>query len=90
LTGVGLYSYNTGDSEAARIQNDVTEKVLAHDWAVQLHGFYVDTEKKSIRFDVVISFDIDRKEALETLYREVGALYPDYELLIVPDVDVTD
>ena len=39
LTGVGLYSYNTGDTEAAKIQNDVQERVLAHDWAIQLHGF---------------------------------------------------
>ena len=42
LTGVGLYSYNTGNDEAAKIENDVRKKVLAHDWAVQLHGFYLD------------------------------------------------
>ena len=90
LTGIGVYSFNTSNDEAAEIRNAIQRTVLSHDWALQMHGFYVDTEKKSIRFDVVISFDIDRKEALETLYREVGALYPDYELLIVPDVDVTD
>ncbi|MBQ1742675.1 MAG: cation transporter, partial [Oscillospiraceae bacterium] len=64
--------------------------VLSHDWALQMHGFYVDTEKKTMRFDVVLSFDVDRKEALETLQREVRALYPDYNAMIVPDVDVTD
>ncbi len=90
LTGIGVYSFNTSNDEAAEIRNAIQRTVLSHDWALQMHGFYVDTEKKSIRFDVVISFDIDRKEALEPLYREVGALYPDYELLIVPDVDVTD
>ncbi len=90
LTGIGVYSFNTSNDEAAEIRNAIQRTVLSHDWALQMHGFYVDTEKKSIRFDVVISFDIDRKEALETLYREVGALYPGYELLIVPDVDVTD
>ena len=37
-----------------------------------------------------MSFDVDRKEALETLYSEVTALYPEYEVLIVPDVDVAD
>ena len=55
-----------------------------------MHGFYVDTGKKTMRFDVVLSFDVDRKEALETLQREVRALYPDYNAMIVPDVDVTD
>ena len=90
LTGVGVYSYNTTDEQAAQIRNAVQETVLSHDWALQMHGFYVDTEKKTMRFDVVLSFDVDRKEALETLQREVRALYPDYNAMIVPDVDVTD
>ena len=90
LTGVGVYSYNTTNEEAARIRNRVQQTVLAHDWALQMHGFYADTEKKTIRFDVVVSFDVDRKEALQALTREMQALYPDYALQIVPDVDATD
>ena len=90
LTGVGVYSFNTSDDEAARMRNAVQKAVMSHDWALQMHGFYADTEKKTMRFDVVISFDIERKEALETLYSEIRALYPDYELTVVPDVDVAD
>ena len=90
LTGIGVYSFNTSDDEAARIRNSVQEAVMSHDWALQMHGFYADTKKKTIRFDVVISFDVDRKEAIETLYADVGAMYPDYALTIVSDVDITD
>ena len=90
LTGIGAYSFNSSDDEAARMRNAVQKTVLDHDWALQMHGFYADTEKKALRFDVVMSFDVDRKEALETLYGEVSALYPDYTALIVPDVDVSD
>ena len=90
LTGVGVYSFNTSDDEAAQMRNAVRKAVLSHDWALQMHGFYADTEKKTLRFDVVLSFDVDRKEALGTLYAETSALFPDYELLIVPDVDMTD
>jgi cation diffusion facilitator family transporter len=90
LTGVGVYSYNTGKDEAARIQNAVREKVLAHDWALQFHGFYLDAETREMRFDVVMSFDIDPKEGLQILYRELEQAYPDYTILIVPDVDVSD
>ena len=89
MTGVGLYSYNTGDSEAAKIQNDVQERVLAHDWALQLHGFYVDTETKEMTFDVVMSFDIRPKEGLQILYEEMCKAYPDYKIVIAPDVDVS-
>ena len=90
LTGVGVYSFNTKDDEAARIRNTVSHTVMSHDWALQMHGFYADTKTKTMRFDVVMSFDIDPKEGLETLRKEVGALYPDYTILIAPDVDVAD
>ena len=90
LTGIGVYSYNTSDDEAARMRNAIQKEVLSHDWALQMHGFYADTEKKTIRFDVVLSFDVERKEALETLYGEIQAMYPDYSLQIIPDVDVSD
>ena len=90
LTGVGVYSYNTSDDEAARIRNTVQEKVLSHDWALQVHGFYADTEKKTARFDVVLSFEVDAKEALGTLMGEVHALYPDYKFTISPDISFSD
>ncbi len=90
LTGVGLYAYNTGDGEEARIRNDVMERVLAHEWALQLHGFYVDLAAREMTFDVVMSFDIDAKEGQRILLEELRAAYPDYQLRIVPDVDVSD
>ena len=90
LTGIGVYSYNTSNDEAAQMRNKIQETVLSHDWALQMHGFYADTEKKTARFDVVMSFDVDRKEALETMYKEICGMYPDYEIVIVPDVDVAD
>lgn len=89
LTGVGLYAFNTRDDEAARLQNDVRERVLAHDWAVQFHGFYVDTQAKEMQFDVVMSFDILPREGLKTLYEEMHRAYPDYKITIAPDVDVS-
>ena len=90
LTGIGVYSFNTSDDEAAQMRNAVQKAVMSHDWALQMHGFYADTEKKTVRFDVVLSFDIERKAALETLYKDIYGLYPDYEILIIPDVDVAD
>ena len=90
LTGIGVYSFNTQDDEAARLRNAVQETILSHDWALQLHGFYADTQKKTLRFDVVLSFDIDKREALQIMTREVTALCPGYAILIVPDVDVAD
>lgn len=89
LTGVGVYSYNTGDDEAAHLQNDVRQRVLEHDWAVQMHGFYADTAAREMRFDVVMSFDIQPREGIRILSEELGRAYPDWRIAIVPDVDVS-
>lgn len=90
LTGVGIYSFNTSNDEAAQMRNAIQKVVMSHEWALQMHGFYADTEEKTIRFDVVVSFEIDSKEAIEIIYGEVCELYPDYEVKIVPDIDVAD
>lgn len=90
MTGVGVYSYNTQDSEAAHIRNEIQRQVMSHDWALQLHGFHLDSAGKQIRFDVVMSFDIDHAEGLAQIYSEVSAMYPGYTFIITPDVDVTD
>ena len=88
LTGVGVYSHNTSNEEVAVIKNTVKEKVLSFDWALQIHGFYVDMEEKSIRLDVVISFDIEKEKALSILTESISELYPTYSLKITTDLDV--
>ena len=90
LTGIGVYSYNTKNDEAAKIRNAIQQKVMSHDWALQVHGFYADTENKTIRFDVVTTFDITGRESVEILTKEIGEMYPGYELQIAHDVDISD
>ena len=62
LTGIGVYSYNTSDSEIANMRNTIQKTVLDHEWALQLHGFFVDTANKTIRFDVVLSLILTRRK----------------------------
>lgn len=89
LTGVGVYSRNT-DAKAERIRRDIEKIVMAHEWALQMHGFYIDEERKIIRFDVVMSFDVSHSEGIKTICEEVKEIYPEYDLVIVPDIDITD
>ena len=90
LTGVGVYSQNTGNDEAAKIQKEVRGKVMAHGWALGFHGFHLDEKAREMRFDVVMSFDIMPRKGVEILQEEIGQLYPNYNILIVPDVDISD
>ncbi len=90
MTGIGVYSYNTTDGEAAKVQNEIQKIVMSHDWALQIHGFYLNEEEKTITFDVVVSFDIDHGEARKILESEIARVYSEYDLKIVTDIDVTD
>lgn len=87
LAGVGVYSYNTRGGKAADMEHDIRRTVMAHDWVVQFHGFYLDDEEKKIRFDAVLNFDIDRNEGLKILYQEISEKYPEYSITITPDID---
>ena len=90
LTGVGIYSVNTKNDEAGNMRRTVLETVMAHDYALQLHGFYVNTEAKQMTFDVVLSFDCDRAQAIAELRGEIQALYPDYCVNVQGDIDVSE
>ena len=91
LTAIGVYSYNTKDPEAVDARRKVTELVTGVPGVLQLHGFYIDNEEKTIRFDVVVSFDAkDRYEVYRTVQEKVKKLYPDYTLQIAMDTDFSE
>lgn len=90
LAGTGVYSYNTKNDEVSKIRNKVQEIVMAYDWVLQMHGFYVDISTKTIRFDIVLSFEINAKEGLKIINEQLAKIYHDYKFQIVPDVDVSD
>ena len=91
LTAVGIYSVNTKDDEAQRMRERIRDTVMSHDCVLQMHGFYADREAKTIRFDIVIDFMAENmKTAYGDVCREVRELYPDYDVQIVLDSDISD
>ena len=91
LAGVGIYSINTKDAEIASIREKVSQIVSENPYVLEIHGFYVDRTIKSIRFDVVISFDAkDRGAVYDEIKEKVLAEYPDYSLEITLDTDFSE
>ena len=91
LTAIGVYSVNTGENEAARMRDRIYEEVRAHQYVNQVHGFYVNEEKKTIRFDVVVSFDApDRRKVWAEVCEKVQQMYPDYTLMVAMDSDFSE
>ena len=91
LTAIGVYSVNTKDPEAAAAREKVAQIVTAHPHVLQMHGFYLDRAEKTIRFDVVVSFDAqDRGQVVREICEKVQAEYPDYKLQVAMDTDFSE
>ena len=91
LTAVGIYSNNSSDERLMKMRKDITELVVDHKHILQLHGFYVDEEKKRITFDVVVDFEEqDREGLIAHIKNDVKNVLPEYELVVAIDSDISD
>lgn len=91
LSAVGVYSFNTKDAEAMEAEKKVREIVLGHEYVRQIHGFYLVREEKTMRFDVVVSFDAkDRQAVYKEVVSDVQKAFPDYQLQAALDTDYSE
>ncbi len=91
LTAVGVYAFNTKDPVAVDMRSEVLSMLQAFPDVLQMHGFYADSEKKLLRFDVIVSFDAkDRLHVYEEICQKVQARFPDYQVNIVLDADFSE
>ena len=82
---IGIYASNSG-GDAEMIKNDLTSIVSEYKEVLQIHGFYLDEEHKSVMFDLVIDFSADQK----AISAEITDKYPDYSFYVVLDSDYSD
>ena len=90
LTAVSIYSRNTHDDEASKIRNEAMHIVMEHEGVLQVHGFYIDMETKTMTFDMVVDFEADRDAVYTHILEEIKEKYPDYNVRITLDSDISD
>lgn len=91
LTAVGVYSVNTRDEEAVRLRKLIRDEVLSHEHIMQMHGFYLDKENSSVRFDLMVSFDAkDRRAVFGEAVEAVKKLCPQYRIDAALDTDFSE
>ncbi|MCR5608588.1 MAG: cation transporter, partial [Lachnospiraceae bacterium] len=91
VTAIGVYSINTKDKDIVDIRKNVHDIVMSHKNVLQMHGFNVNLERKTMRFDTVISFDAeDRVGLYNTIVENVKNAYPGFNIGIVMDTDFNE
>lgn len=91
LTGIGIYSLNTRSQEIAEEEKKVRKAVMAHQYVKSMHAFYYSKEDRQLRFDIVMSFDDpDMAGTYYAIHDEIQKMYPDLNIIIAMDQDVSD
>lgn len=85
---VGIYAVDSKDKEK---QEDIKKIIESFDGALGFHGLFVDDDKKTMSFDVLIDFTIrDKKKFIEEVISKVNEKYEGYTISINLDTNYSD
>ena len=88
LTAIGVYSIDTKDPDVKKLREEISARVLSHEHAKQVHGFYYNKNENSIRFDVVIGFDAESRRAVcDEIQKDLERAYPGVKFNLAMDID---
>lgn len=91
LHAIGVYSTNTRDPKIVKIKSTVEQIIKSHPSILQMHGFYIDQETSTIRFDIVVAFsEKSRDELYEKIKSELSEALPGYTFDITMDTDFSE
>ena len=87
---LGVYASNE-TKEFKEIKNFIQKSLKQEPHFLQMHGFYVDIEERTVSFDVIFSFDEENPlDKIETIKKKLKEKYPQYTYSIILDTDISD
>lgn len=91
MSAIGIYSVNTKENSASQIRDRVSKIVMEHKEILQMHGFFVDEQTKQMRFDIIVSFEsASMKDMFNHVVQDVRDAFPDYDVQVQFDIDISD
>ena len=85
---VGIYADFIETAVSKNIHQYLSSIINDNKNILQLHGFFVDEEKKLCNFDIVISFDEDEPEiVVENVKKAMEEKFPEYTFIVTLDSD---
>ena len=88
---VGIYATNETNKEVKEIKDFIYKLISKEEGIKQIHGFYLDEEKKLITFDLVFEFKFERpQKKIAEIVMTLQEKYPEYTFYIIQDNDFSD
>ncbi|MCI8468643.1 MAG: cation transporter [Eggerthellaceae bacterium] len=86
---IGVYASNT-TGEFAPMRAALQQIADEHPAVLQVHGFFVDEEAKTVYFDLVIQFKVDPEAVRDQVVGAMEKRYPGWRFDVVIDADYED
>ena len=87
---LGIYAANR-QGEAGKIKKALQKILKRHPEVLQMHGFYFDEAQKHVYFDLIIDYAAgDPQPIRDQIMADLQASYPDYQLTVVLDSDISE
>lgn len=91
LLTVGIYASNTADGLYVQMKSALSELIGNYPDIIQMHGFYVNEERKSVSFDLIIDFKSERKQQIkDEILQGISNKYPEYHFDAILDNDFSE
>ncbi len=88
---IGIYASNNSDERYIEIKDTLIKIIEKKSEVLQMHGFYVDEESKTISFDLIIDFKAkSREEIKDEVVNKIKEKYPEYNYFVILDTDISD
>ena len=88
---VGIYATNETNPKVKEIKDYIYNLIEKEEGINQIHGFYLDEEKKLITFDLIFDFKFEKpQKKIAELVMLLQQKYPEYNFYIIQDTDFSD
>lgn len=85
ISAIGIYTSSNNENE--HIKNIIKK----YPSIKEIHGLYINEEKKDINFDIIFDFnEKNKKEIYEKILKEIKEKYINYNIYITIDIDISD
>ena len=86
----GIYASNAVGKVFDKMKQTVSDIVQEYSEILQMHSFFVDTEKKRVYFDLIIDFKVENKEeTANAVAVRMKEQFEEYEFIVVLDSGVS-
>lgn len=88
---IGIHSVHDSSYDMGKMQNRIIETVSSVENINQVHGVFIDEDRKNIYLDIVMDYSVSNKSGIKEKVREkVKKEFPGYEIFVVLDLECSE